>query len=165
MTRTALYRHFDASGCLLYVGITDCLSERDKQHRATAHWHNDVHSTTTEWCLSRDHALALERVAIQFEGPLHNKMHSMPVSENVEAASISGVWRFMSELADDLGVPYTTVASWKQRGRIPAKYDFQIIRAAKARGTEITLEQLAFGRAPTSASQYPFSPVVSVGAV
>lgn len=72
MARTALYRHFDADGRLLYVGITDDLAFRDKTHRATADWHGDVVRTETQWCLSRSHASALERVAIQFEGPLHN---------------------------------------------------------------------------------------------
>ena len=72
MARTALYRHFDADDRLLYVGISDCLSARDKQHAATAHWHVQVARTETQWCLSRNHAFALEKVAIQFETPLFN---------------------------------------------------------------------------------------------
>jgi len=80
MTRTALYRHYDADGCLLYVGITDCLSERDKQHAATSHWHGSVQSTVTEWCLSRQHALDLEAVAIKHEKPEFNTMKPRLVS-------------------------------------------------------------------------------------
>ena len=76
MTRTALYRHYDAQGRLLYVGISDVLPERDRQHSATAHWFNDVHKTETQWCLSREHAADLERVAIKHEKPAHNKMHA-----------------------------------------------------------------------------------------
>lgn len=72
MSRTALYRHFDGSGRLLYVGITDCLHERDRQHAATKRWHADVVRTETQWCLSREHAADLERVAIKHEAPLHN---------------------------------------------------------------------------------------------
>ena len=70
--KTALYRHFDADGRLLYVGISDALSARDQQHRAVAPWHSQIVRTETQWLNSRDHAVALERVAIQYEKPLHN---------------------------------------------------------------------------------------------
>lgn len=57
------------------------------------------------------------------------------------------LWPSMAELADDLGKPYPTVAAWKQRGSIPARYDLDLIRAATARGKSLTLEQLAASRA------------------
>jgi hypothetical protein len=76
MTRCALYRHYDADNRLLYVGVTDCLSVRDRQHAATAVWHDKVARTETQWCLSRAHALALEAVAIVHEGPLYNVVHA-----------------------------------------------------------------------------------------
>lgn len=72
MRRTALYRHFDAEGRLLYVGITDGLTQRDKQHAHFSSWHDDVEETKTQWCLSRQHALDLEAVAIRHEKPIHN---------------------------------------------------------------------------------------------
>lgn len=72
MTRTALYRHYDATGALLYVGITDCLSGRDKQHAATSHWHCNVQNTTTIWYDTRSDAIAAEREAIRNESPKHN---------------------------------------------------------------------------------------------
>lgn len=76
MTRTALYRHYDAAGNLLYVGISDCLSKRDKSHSATSHWHHKVNRTETVWCSCREHAKALEAVAIRFEGPQFNVCHT-----------------------------------------------------------------------------------------
>lgn len=79
MARTALYRHFDANNRLLYVGISDCLSERDRQHTATAHWHNAVARSEVQWCLNREHAAALEAVAIRFEMPLHNVALARPM--------------------------------------------------------------------------------------
>lgn len=72
MARTALYRHFDAEGRLLYVGISDCLSARDKQHAATAKWHGDVVRTEAEWLNSRDDAVLAEARAITREKPTHN---------------------------------------------------------------------------------------------
>lgn len=52
----------------------------------------------------------------------------------------------MSDLAADLGKPYTTVASWHDRGSIPARYDFAIIAAAKRRKIKLTLMDIATAR-------------------
>lgn len=78
MTRTALYRHFDAQGQLLYVGISDCLSARDKQHAATAHWHGRVFKTETSWFPDRQAALIAEWEAIRDEGPAYNIRRGPP---------------------------------------------------------------------------------------
>lgn len=59
---------------------------------------------------------------------------------------ITHIWPKIADLAADLGKPYPTVAAWKQRGRIPADYDLDIIAAAKRRGKRLTLEQLAAAR-------------------
>lgn len=56
-------------------------------------------------------------------------------------------WPRLSDLAADLGKPYQTVAAWKQRNSIPAQYDLDLIRAAKARGESLTLDDLAQARA------------------
>lgn len=59
---------------------------------------------------------------------------------------IISLWPSMSELAADLRKPYSTVNAWKQRGRIPAKFDLDLIEAANKRGAALTLEQLAAAR-------------------
>lgn len=56
------------------------------------------------------------------------------------------MWPTLADLAKDLGKPYPTVAAWKQRGSIPARYDMALISAAKQRGRNLTLEQLARAR-------------------
>lgn len=56
------------------------------------------------------------------------------------------IWPTLAELASDIGKPYPTVASWKQRGSIPARYDRAIITAAKARGCALTFEDMAIAR-------------------
>jgi uncharacterized protein YjcR len=60
--------------------------------------------------------------------------------------TLAHIWPTVRELADDLGLPYTTVHSWAARGRIPATHDLDLIEAAKRRGQELTLEQLAQAR-------------------
>lgn len=59
---------------------------------------------------------------------------------------ISRIWPTMKELADDLGVPYSTAAAWFQRGSFPAKRDLDLIEAAQKRGQTLTLEQIAEAR-------------------
>lgn len=43
-------------------------------------------------------------------------------------------WPSMAELGRDLGLPYSTVAAWKQRGSIPVAYWRQLVGAARQRG-------------------------------
>ncbi|MBC22308.1 MAG: hypothetical protein CMJ32_00120 [Phycisphaerae bacterium] len=76
MSRTALYRHYNRDGCLLYVGVTDDLSARTEAHERGSDWFASVARTDIQWCLSREHALALEAVAIVHEKPAHNRAHS-----------------------------------------------------------------------------------------
>ena len=56
------------------------------------------------------------------------------------------IWPSLVALAGDIGKPYPTVAAWKQRKRIPADYDFDLIEAAQKRGHVLTLEQIAQAR-------------------
>lgn len=51
------------------------------------------------------------------------------------------IWPTAADLARDLGLPYTTVASWKARG-IPAERARDIVVAAQRRGAALTLEDL-----------------------
>ena len=67
----ALYRHYDRQGRLLYVGITDNMTRRSKEHSGNDWW-KEVDDTRVQYLDTRPHAEALERVAIQFEKPLHN---------------------------------------------------------------------------------------------
>jgi hypothetical protein len=54
---------------------------------------------------------------------------------------LTEIWPTWAELARDLGVPYPTVASWPKRGLPPRRIP-DIIRAAKARGKDLTFEVL-----------------------
>lgn len=75
MSRTALYRLFDATGRLLYVGISRSVVMRMADHSRRAWWPN-VHSTTFEIFADRAAAADAEREAIRSEQPLHNVVHS-----------------------------------------------------------------------------------------
>jgi hypothetical protein len=70
-----LYRMFDDTGQLLYVGITGTLSQRFTNHHEKPWWPN-VADVTVEMHPNRDAVLAAEKTAIQTEKPLHNVMHN-----------------------------------------------------------------------------------------
>lgn len=68
----SLYRHWDADGVLLYVGITAKLKVRERQHEATSRWWGLRAETTLEEYPSRAAAEAAEALAIKTERPLFN---------------------------------------------------------------------------------------------
>lgn len=74
----ALYRHFDATGRLLYVGITNDPGRRWGQHSAKDWW-LDVTKTTIERFDSRAEVLTAERAAIEAERPWWNIQGNAPV--------------------------------------------------------------------------------------
>lgn len=116
MSRTALYRHYDAEGRLLYVGITDCLSARDKQHREVAAWHKDVVRSETQWCVSRQHAAALERVAIRFERPVYNVALANSQQLPVEAQEFCGIAKEIEDASERLGLAPSTICERAGQG-------------------------------------------------
>src|SRR5690606_8037782 len=71
-----LYRLWSASGTLLYVGITDRGTEREKEHARTKEWWPEVHHVTVEPVLTRAELKHLEREAIRKERPRYNIHHN-----------------------------------------------------------------------------------------
>ena len=69
---TSLYRYFDASGELLYIGITSRRTGRSLQHAGEKDWWGEVARAEWEHFASREEALAKEQEAIKNEHPLHN---------------------------------------------------------------------------------------------
>lgn len=70
--RTALYRHFDTDGRLLYVGISNDTLRRLCQHKERSHWFEQIARVDIEFFDSRDDALAAESAAIANESPAFN---------------------------------------------------------------------------------------------
>ena len=66
---TCLYRHFDAEGHLLYVGISLSHLQRLGQHRSNAHWFDRIERVEIERFPSRKEAKAAEDKAIFEENP------------------------------------------------------------------------------------------------
>lgn len=73
-----LYRHFDAAGRLLYVGIANHPKRRLVAHgSAKAPWHSSVSSSTYERFPNRAKAAEAEQLAIKEESPLWNVSNTL----------------------------------------------------------------------------------------
>ena len=69
----SVYRHYDALGELLYVGIASSPFSRDQQHVDGSRWRHRSHLLRIEVFPWRSMALAVEGCAIRYENPTHNK--------------------------------------------------------------------------------------------
>ena len=74
--RTALYRHFSVDGILLYIGISNRLPRRIKEHSRFSEWFQEVCDIKIEWLESRERAFIAEREAIKSEKPKWNIIHN-----------------------------------------------------------------------------------------
>jgi hypothetical protein len=72
--KTALYRHFDKDGKLLYVGISLKWTSRTKEHQRSSSWFSQVSSITLQHFETLREALEAEKVAIMSENPVCNVM-------------------------------------------------------------------------------------------
>lgn len=70
--RCALYRHYDAAGRLLYVGITTDLHARTKAHASASQWSMFAATATAEWFATVSEARRAELSAIRSESPIFN---------------------------------------------------------------------------------------------
>ena len=73
--KTTLYRHFNANGKLLYVGISLSALQRLSQHADHSDWYNKISRVEMEHFSDRPSAMAAEKKAVISEGPLYNIHH------------------------------------------------------------------------------------------
>lgn len=81
----ALYRLFDESGTLLYVGITGSPAARMNAHRHDKPWWSEVDPSRTTWAWhdNRDQAAKAEVETIRGERPRYNVMSSLTAEQEV----------------------------------------------------------------------------------
>ena len=99
MSKTNLYRFFDAHGKLLYVGISLSVVKRMQEHLQEKHWIPDNGTVTWTSYETRNAAEEAERVAIRHERPAHNVVHN-PVRPS-HAYSTQPKHESAAELAGD----------------------------------------------------------------
>lgn len=110
MNAHVVYRFYDATGRLLYVGCTKDFANRERAHRAGSSWFADVaHVAVTSFADQSD-ALDEELRALREESPLHNR-------SNRRVSRSGGTFTGQTErkagtsfrLSADLGVPQASV--------------------------------------------------------
>lgn len=126
MTRCALYRHYDNKGQLLYVGVTNDLISRGRQHASTSAWLDDVSRTDAEWHHDRAAALKAEAKAIASEKPRFNVSQS--INEGATHAAVAARIKSLrlaaglnqATFAQSLGVNATQYGNWETGFRQPS---------------------------------------------
>lgn len=69
-----VYKHFDASGALLYVGVSiDATGNRLREHRSKSAWFESIARIETQDFPTREAAIAAEAEAIRNEQPKFNR--------------------------------------------------------------------------------------------
>jgi hypothetical protein len=86
----SLYRHFDESGNLLYVGISLSFINRTSQHKYSSDWYKLIRQITIEKYDDEDELYTAETDAILKEKPKYNKRktNNMNNSQICEASYI-----------------------------------------------------------------------------
>jgi hypothetical protein len=111
---TTLYRYFDKSGALLYVGITSTRHNRAVQHSKSSRWWRMAKTATLTHYPNRAKAEEAEHQAIVFEHPIYNRQQTLGPRWGSLAVAELNKWlranpdRFAlngDELAGVLGVP------------------------------------------------------------
>lgn len=97
---TDLYRHYDAQGVLLYVGVSLNAVGRLADHKRAAPWFCKISRVTVEHYASREAALEAERLAIVAEKPLHNVQFNAAVNPPPPRNSMEARFEFLLPVAD-----------------------------------------------------------------
>lgn len=74
--RTALYRLFDRTGALLYIGVSTSPEGRWLHHSENKSWWPEVTRIEFAWHHTRDEALRREAESIRAETPRYNIQHN-----------------------------------------------------------------------------------------
>jgi len=74
----AVYRLLNRAGVLLYIGASDEVSTRLRNHELNKPWWPDVADVAIERFADMDAAFEAESAAIYAEGPLHNQRLQAP---------------------------------------------------------------------------------------
>lgn len=122
---TELYRHFDKRGVLLYVGVSLATIKRLHEHKyRDGSWFRRIVRITIERFPNKDVALRAEKLAIEREKPLYNKLYS--VLEDDAIAAPNPIARYLSECGKKGGRNRFKGTSFRQRSEMMKK-----VRAAR----------------------------------
>jgi hypothetical protein len=117
-----LYRFFDRTDALLYVGVSVDFAKRLGQHRKGKHWWPEVDHITIEHFDNRRDVLAAEKAAIESECPLYNVDHNELVEAGFPTladARAEGQRDLAFQLMDYLPGEEATERAWADVAQTP----------------------------------------------
>jgi predicted GIY-YIG superfamily endonuclease len=135
-SRTAVYRFFDASGLLLYVGVTDQPTVRFAAHRASSAWWTSVDHVRTRvsWHATREEGELAERRAIEIERPEFNVLGK---------DGYRGGRRKVMPSAEVAKRIDHVVALYRQQQQIEAAYREELARLTNKEGDAVPIAHVA----------------------
>lgn len=154
--RTAVYRYFNASGELIYIGVAADPDGRARQHEMYSTWWPEVDPsrTTVRWHDTREAALDEEAEVIRDCRPRHNTVvprrrpeRSGVVLDSLPAMSLAVFRNKLAEridLAHFRQVPTVVAKAGKPRALlIPHEWKDILLEALAARGIVPATQQAA----------------------
>ncbi len=143
MNKHSLYRIFDESNKLIYIGISDKLLDRVRSHTKKKDWSGQIHKITIEYFNTRLESEEAERLGIINEKPAYNIMHNAKYlsRDNVVERKKRQRLAFSKALGDyiseqqktwfdaayEIGVCHTVISRWKNGKMCPNKAKFERI--------------------------------------
>lgn len=118
--KTALYRHFDENGVLLYIGISCNPFERTSSHERSA-WFYEIASITIKYFSTRSLALKAEKDSIKNENPRYNSQHvNIPhlFDEEMPKTFNTDDWLVVSDFADRVGRKPSWITHYLHNGTL-----------------------------------------------
>lgn len=105
--RCAVYRLFNATGDLLYVGVSYDPQARFSAHRASQPWWDDVDVSRTAltWFPYRHAALTAETEAIRIEHPRHNNTPTSARTKSIRHIKEPAYVAVIARLRSNYGLP------------------------------------------------------------
>lgn len=147
--KTAVYRHYDEAGRLLYIGMTANPYQRSTEHARLNTDFCGVARIEIEWHKSRHKAAEAERRAIKAEAPKYNVLHNSkapPAPPNTIADRIASsrekAGLSKADLARIVDVSAPTVTDWES-GAISKISSENLFRLADA--LDVSGRWLVFG--------------------
>ena len=117
---TALYRHYDAAGKLLYVGISEDAGQRLAAHMGVSDWSRQIASITIEHFPTRADALRAEAAAIKLERPTYNVINAVKPPSTALAAWLQDNGIRQRDFAEWVGIRTTDLCRFCKGHRLPS---------------------------------------------
>ena len=121
--QTDLYRYYDESGHLLYIGISGDFLTRTNQHRRNSFWYKYAKTITIQKFCNRTLAIRAEREAIKREKPEFNIEHNERINLMSRKKTSERLEKNFMVEAPEPNIPSKNCKKGNYNGRMPESAD------------------------------------------